>query len=164
MNDENGQVEHKKNAICIHGDNSADAAEVDSRPSPPTTQITMQLTLRGGRVHRTTAEEDDGVLWKHKGSKSGEFAMQTDMRRGTKLVISSMSTIGNCERGPLLATVALPAHCAVSLTRWPLPAADEYGYYWYISVRGLMEIRLRGLPPEINKLSAAAYGHACRAD
>jgi hypothetical protein len=71
MNNDEGAVEHRKNAICIH-------------------------------------EEDDGVLWKHKGSKTGKYADQTDMRRGTKLVVSSMSTIGNY----------------------------EYGYYWYISLDG----------------------------
>eukprot|EP01052_Picozoa_sp_SAG31_P019606 SAG31_NODE_1437_length_8339_cov_26.148058_4_plen_275_part_00 len=60
-------------------------------------------------------EEDDGVLWKHKGSKSGKYATQTDMRRSTKLVISSMSTIGNY----------------------------EYGYYWYISLDGSIELEVK---------------------
>jgi len=38
-------------------------------------------------------EEDDGVLWKHQSHS------QVDMRRSTKLVISSMSTVGNYEYG-----------------------------------------------------------------
>jgi primary-amine oxidase len=62
MVEEDGSVDIKKNAICIH-------------------------------------EEDDGIMWKHKGSKGGKFASQVDMRRSTRLVISSISTVGNYEYG-----------------------------------------------------------------
>ena len=60
--EEDGSVDVKKNAICIH-------------------------------------EEDDGIMWKHKGSKGGKYSNQVDMRRSTRLVISSISTVGNYEYG-----------------------------------------------------------------
>src|SRR5437660_11286516 len=60
-------------------------------------------------------EEDYGILWKHVDGHSGT----TEVRRSRKLVVSSISTVGNY----------------------------EYGFYWYFYLDGTMqlEVKLTGI-------------------
>jgi primary-amine oxidase len=77
-------------------------------------------------------EEDAGILWKHTDFRTGE----TDLRRGRRLVISFIATVGNY----------------------------EYAFYWYLTLDGTisLEIKATGIintagiePPE-----AVRYGLA----
>ncbi|WP_320672603.1 primary-amine oxidase [Patulibacter defluvii] len=74
---------------------------------------------RGEVVHHPNAiclhEEDYGVLWKHWDFRSDE----TEVRRSRRLVVSSMSTIGNY----------------------------EYGFFWYLYQDGTIEheVKLTGI-------------------
>ena len=56
-------------------------------------------------------EEDDGILWKHLDVRTG----RTEVRRGRRLVISSISTVGNY----------------------------EYGSYWYFRMDGSIEFEMK---------------------
>ncbi|MEA2726225.1 MAG: primary-amine oxidase [Acetobacteraceae bacterium] len=72
-------------------------------------------TMNGGVVVIENAicihEEDNGVLWKH-----WDFRTEhTEVRRGRKLVISSISTVGNY----------------------------EYGSYWYLKQDGTIEFEMK---------------------
>lgn len=72
-------------------------------------------TMNGDIFHIEKAicihEEDDGILWKH-----WDFRTErTEVRRGRKLVISSICTVGNY----------------------------EYGFYWYFDQAGQIEFELK---------------------
>jgi primary-amine oxidase len=56
-------------------------------------------------------EEDHGILWKHKDFRT----METEVRRGRRLVLSSIATIGNY----------------------------EYGYFWYFYQDGTIEYEIK---------------------
>ena len=56
-------------------------------------------------------EEDTGILWKHYDFRNES----TEIRRGRRLVISSISTVGNY----------------------------DYAYYWYLNLDGEIEFEMK---------------------
>ncbi len=56
-------------------------------------------------------EEDDGILWKHTDFRTG----QVEVRRGRKLVISNVVTVGNY----------------------------EYGFFWYLQQDGMIQCEIK---------------------